>query len=55
MPDVEGHRVPEGGGSGEEGSVPHGTVFGLNDGGENVGPCTVEALSGELAMKISQV
>lgn len=55
MPDVEGHRVPEDGGSGEEGSVPHGTVFGLNDGGENVSPCTAEAVSGELEMKISRV
>lgn len=42
-------------GWGEEGSVPHGTVFGLNDGGENVSPCTAEAVSGELEMKISRV
>lgn len=34
---------------------PHGTVFGLKEGDENVGPCTSEAVSGEFAVKISQV
>lgn len=34
----------------------HGTVFGLNDGGEKVGPSRAEAVSGGVVMKeISQV
>lgn len=36
--------------------TPHGTVFGLNDGGEKVGPSRAEAVSGGVVMKeISQV
>lgn len=55
MPDVEGQRVPKGNGEGSA-RPPHGTIFGLNDGGEKVGPSGVEAVSGGVGIKeISQV
>lgn len=49
MPAVEGHKVPEGhveGSAPPSSPTPHGTVFGLNDGGEMVGPSRAEAVSG---------